>query len=182
VRTFRSAPDIRHGLCNARRVSFIAPRLKLFDYVGEHRYSLTFCTFNRQLVFRDAETVRVGLTQIERAANLEGFEVPAYCFMPDHLHLLVVGHSAESQLPRFTKTSKQLTAYVHRQRTGHQLWQRSGWDHVLRGDEATVAVARYILANPVRAGLVNRAEDYPFSGSLTHSREELFEFVRRART
>jgi len=163
-------------------VSFYAPRLKLFDYLGEYRYSLTFCTFNREPYFQDAETVRVTLTQIERAAQLEGFEVPAYCFMPDHTHLLVVGGSHESLLPRFIKTSKQLSAYEYRQRTGRSLWQRSGWDRVLRGEEATSDVARYILANPVRAGLVTSAEHYPFSGSLTHSREELFDFVGRART
>jgi putative transposase len=163
-------------------VSFYAPRLKLFDYLGEYRYSLTLCTFNRERYFEDANTVRVTLAQIERSAQLEGFDVPAYCFMPDHLHLLVFGNSAESRLPRFIKTSKQLSGFVYRQRTGQTLWQRSGWDRVLRGEEATSDVARYILANPVRAGLVTIAEHYEFSGSLTCSREELFESLRRART
>ena len=163
-------------------MSFIAPRLNSFDYRGEYRYSLTFCTLNRERYFEDEENVRVALTQIGRAADVEGFDVPIYCFMPDHFHWLAIGRSSPSQLQRLIKTSKQLTGYAHRQRTGTQLWQRSGWDHVLRRDEDTPAVVKYILSNPVRAGLVEREEDYPSSGSLTHSRGELFDFLRRART
>jgi putative transposase len=161
---------------------FVAPRLKVFDYQGEYRYSLTFCTFDRRPLFEDESTVGVALTQIARGAISEGFDVPAYCFMPDHLHLLAVGRSRESRLIRFIKTTKQLSALAHRKRTGMPLWQRSAWDHVLRRDEDTLAVARYIINNPVRARLVERPEDYPFSGSLTHSRAELFDFLRRART
>ena len=161
---------------------FFAPRLKTFDYVGEYRYSLTFCTPDRARYFEDPETVRVTLAQIARASDSEGFDVPVYCFMPDHLHWLAIGRSGESQLPRLIKTSKQLSSYAYLQRTGRFLWQRSGWDRVLRNEEDTPVVITYILANPVRAGLVRSAEDYPFSGSLTHSKDELFDFLRRART
>jgi REP element-mobilizing transposase RayT len=49
-------------------------------------------------------------------------------------------------------------------------WQKQGYDHVLREHERTrgafAAVAHYIIENPVRAGLVERAEDWPYSGSL----------------
>src|SRR5437588_165274 len=45
-----------------------------------------------------------------------------------------------------------------------RLWQRYGFEHVLRDDEVTLVVAKCILANPVRAGLVNRVENYPFVG------------------
>jgi len=40
-----------------------------------------------------------------------------------------------------------------------------------------MAVARYILANPLRGGLVDRVEDYPFSGSLVYTLEQLLEGV-----
>ncbi len=46
------------------------------------------------------------------------------------------------------------------------LWQRSFFDHALRRNEDEIRTARYILANPVRAGLVERANDYSLSGSL----------------
>ena len=46
-----------------------------------------------------------------------------------------------------------------------RLWDKGYYDRVLRDSEATEAVAPYILANPVRAGLVKSIEDYPFLGS-----------------
>ena len=53
------------------------------------------------------------------------------------------------------------------------LWQPSFHDRVLRDDESDLHVLRYILWNPVRAGLVERPEDYPFLGSTTHSVSEI---------
>jgi hypothetical protein len=67
-------------------MSFIAPRLRSFDYIGEYRYSLTFCTFDRQRYFEDPETVRVTLTQIGCAAQGEGFDVPVYCVTGSFTH------------------------------------------------------------------------------------------------
>jgi REP element-mobilizing transposase RayT len=83
--------------------------------------------------------------------------------MPDHLHLLLEG--------RFTTSDFRSTMTLLRQRTAiafhkyHRLtpWQHGYYERVLRADEETEIVAGYIVANPVRAGLVNRIEDYPFS-------------------
>ncbi len=47
------------------------------------------------------------------------------------------------------------------------LWQEGYYERVLRSDEATETVVRYVLDNPVRAGLVQRAEDYSFSGAMS---------------
>jgi putative transposase len=63
--------------------------LRGFDYVGLHRYFLTFCCHTQQPRFRDRLGVELVLAQIQRAAHDEQFAIPAYCFMPDHLHLLV---------------------------------------------------------------------------------------------
>ncbi len=48
-----------------------------------------------------------------------------------------------------------------------KVWQRSFFDHALRDEESLEAVARYIVSNPVRAGLVEDWRDYPFVGSMT---------------
>jgi hypothetical protein len=58
-------------------------------------------------------------------------------------------------------------------------WQRYGYDHILRDDEKSIVVARYILNNPIRAGLVKRIEDYPYCGSLEWSLEALLDWIRR---
>ncbi len=57
------------------------------------------------------------------------------------------------------------------------MWQRYGFEHVLRGDEPTRIVARYIVGNPIRAGLAERVEDYPFVGSLVGPLRELLEGI-----
>src|SRR5262245_9029633 len=67
--------------------------LRTFDYLGFHRYSLTFCTFRLARHFVDAHAVDVARSQISRAAREERFALTAYCFMPDHVHLLVEGES-----------------------------------------------------------------------------------------
>jgi hypothetical protein len=55
------------------------------------------------------------------------------------------------------------------------LWQKGYYEHVLRNDEATLATAKYILENPVRAGLVAKPRDYEFAGSFVLAAEQLDE-------
>ncbi len=68
---------------------------------------------------------------------------------------------------------KQSTAFYWRRSSGGQLWQRGYYDRVLRPDEDTAVVSRYVLANPVRAGLVADPTAYPFQGSDTTTMENL---------
>ena len=65
--------------------------LKAFDYLGPRCYSLTFCCHSRQPLFVTLERVELVLMQIERSAVEQQVAIIAYCFMPDHLHLLVEG-------------------------------------------------------------------------------------------
>jgi REP element-mobilizing transposase RayT len=65
--------------------------LRAFEYTGFHQYSLMFRTFERQEYFRDASNVDLVLRQILRAAREHTFDLLAYCFMPDHLHMLAAG-------------------------------------------------------------------------------------------
>ena len=58
------------------------------------------------------------------------------------------------------------------------LWQDSYYDHVVRPEENLSAIARYIIENPVRAGLARSPFDYPFVGSSTWSIEELLKETR----
>ena len=62
-------------------------------------------------------------------------------------------------------------------RYGGRFWQRYGFERVLRDDESILAAVRYILANPIRTGLAKRVEDYPFTGSLVYTLEQLIEGV-----
>ena len=94
-------------------------------------------------------------------------KVIAYCFMPDHLHLLAATPS-DVNFMGFIQYFKQLSAdrLSRRSRIARRLWQARFYDHALRLDEDIVTVARYIFHNRVRAGMLPDAADYPYSGSL----------------
>ena len=151
--------------------------LKTFSYLGLHRYSLTFCTDHRRHLLVDPAVVSLVLTQISRAAAENRFAVIAYCFMPDHLHLLIEGRSDASDCKRFIARAKQYSAFYFSRAYHQVLWQRYGYEHVLQDDERSEIVAKYIVEHPIRAGLVRRVEDYPHVGSLEYSLADLVEGV-----
>ena len=152
--------------------------LKTFDYLGVRQYFLTFCTYHRARLFTDPARVGLVSTQISRASQEEGFSVIAYCFMPDHIHLLVEGTSDVSDCLRFIARAKQYAGFYYKRVFKDRLWQRFGYEHVLRDEEAAISVARYILENPVRAGIARTVQEYPFSGSSVYSIEQLRDAVQ----
>ena len=153
-------------------------RLRSFDYMGPHRYFLTLCTFGRHRPFEQPQRVAMVREQFLRTAAEERFEILAYCFMPDHVHLLVEGTAESADLQRFVKVAKQRSGFLHRRHYGQFLWQEGYHDRVLRNDEQTIDVVRYIISNPVREGLVKSVADYPFSGSERIAIEALVEDVQ----
>jgi hypothetical protein len=70
------------------------------------------------------------------------------------------------------------TGFYFKKTFGRQLWQRYGYEHVIRHDEPTRAIIRYILENPIRAGLVPAVADYRFIGSSEYTVEQLVEYSR----
>ena len=146
-----------------------------FSYVGKYRYVLTFNTHDRRTYFTNAEAVELVRAQILRASQQHQFSIVAYCFMPDHLHLLINGLSDGSDLRAFIKTAKQLSGYHFKQQRNARLWQRYGYEHALRDDVERSATLRYILDNPVMAGLVKEPTDYAFTGSDCYSVAELLQ-------
>ncbi len=137
------------------------------------QYFLTLCVHMRRPVFTSADTVSPALGQFRHSAERYGFAQLAYCFMPDHLHLLSEARTVESDLVRFVHDAKQRTGYAFKRRTGERLWQPGFYDHVLRDEDDVVAVVRYIVTNPVRAGLAREIGEYPFCGSDVFSMDEI---------
>jgi putative transposase len=153
--------------------------LKTFDYRGTHRYLVTLCTAQRTSWFANPDIADTILSQIRDSATQHQFAILAYCFMPDHVHLLVEGLAQDADLVRFVKHGKQISGYAHKQHFGKSLWQPSWFDRVLRKEEDTTDVIKYILLNPVRAGLVESAADYRLSGSDVYPVSAVLEDVVR---
>ena len=140
------------------------PRIDGFSYLGRSCYSITTCTAQRRQVFRDPSLVELVLSYLRETATRERFAVLAYCFMPDHLHVVVVGLTASADLRRFMTLVKQRAGFVVAKRYGIKLWQEGYHDHVLRRDRSLARLVQYVLENPIRAGLAETVESYPFSG------------------
>ena len=146
-----------------------------FSYVGKYRYFLTFCTHRRRPYFDKSDVVESVRAQILRAMTQHQFLCIAYCYMPDHLHLLIEGLTDGADLLAFTKASKQYSAYYFKQQYGQKLWQRYGYEHVLRDDLERATTLRYILDNAVVSGLAKTPNEYPYLGSDCYTIEELLQ-------
>ena len=117
--------------------------------------------------FEDADYKRYR-TMLGDAARRAGAEVWAYCLMPNHVHLIVVPGDADGLRRTFADAHRRYTGLINARHrwTGH-LWQ--GRFGAVALDEAhLLAAARYIALNPVRARLVRRAEDWPWSSVRAH--------------
>jgi putative transposase len=139
-------------------------------YCQKRIYFLTICSLNGQEVFKDPQIVNWLLDELKRCCKSFSFINYAYCFMPDHIHLLLGGED-KSDLITMVKQFKQLTGYYFKKKTGNGLWQKSYYDHILRKEEDVVKIVRYILENPIRKGLVEHPDEHPFSGSLKFGKE-----------
>jgi len=139
------------------------PRLRNFTYVGLHRYHVRVCTWHRRRYFTEDALAASVREQLLQFANVCGFAIPAYCIMYDHVHLLAEATTATADLMQFIAGWKQRTAFVFRSVRCECLWQPGFFDRVLREQESSRVVARYIVENPVRAGLATVANQYPYA-------------------
>jgi REP element-mobilizing transposase RayT len=124
-------------------------------------YHVRASTADRQKTFTDfacgREVVGALRFQHERGA----VESLAFVVMPDHLHWLFV-LTGTLPLDRVMHDVKGFSALRINRRLGRRgpLWQDGYFDRALRADDDVRMVARYIVANPLRAGLVERIGDY----------------------
>ena len=131
-------------------------------------YLLTTKTFQRRPLFLDVLLGRMVVHAMRFQEAENRVESLAFVLMPDHLHWLV---ALQDQLS-LSEVMKSVKNYSSRKignflrESGEvgdtQVWQDGYHDHAVREDEELVHIARYIVANPLRAGLVERIGDYPF--------------------
>ena len=139
-----------------------ANRLRIGRYAEVGRiYLLTTTTHHRFPVFRDFILGRMVVNQFRCAQNLGYASSLAWVVMPDHFHWLI--ELQQGSLSELMQRTKSLSAKAVKQATGRttDLWHRGFHDRALRREEDLVKVARYVVANPMRAGLVEKLGDYP---------------------
>ena len=125
-------------------------------------YSVTTVAYHRTPWFLDLACARAAIRELRGTTHLFGAGTLAWVLMPDHLHwLLSIEGDAKltDVLRRFKSRSARAVNGVLR-RTG-PIWQRAYYDHALRREEDLRFAARYLIGNPLRAGLVTEAGGYP---------------------
>ena len=142
-------------------------RLARYKYVGPHSYFVTLCCERRRRVFANSERAAWLVEKLREKSDEHGFEVLAYCVMPDHFHVLAQGKDYASDLLAFVQGLKQTTAHEYLKTEHVTLWQKKYYDHILRGNGSADRVAAYIWLNPVRKGMCNTPAAYPYAGSFT---------------
>jgi putative transposase len=130
-------------------------------------YLVTTATLEREPLFADFKAAQVASRAFEDKAVLADAKLLAWVLMPDHFHgLLQLGEqiSLQNMVNRLKSASaRQVNRAMGRKGS---LWAKAYHDHALRCEEDLLATARYIVANPVRAGLVRHVGDYPFWNAI----------------
>ena len=183
--TFRLA-----GSLPRKVLQHIEEELAAYRRQGESQHPQTEEARRRfRLYERWLEQYRHGPTWLERPViagvvraeihRLDGerYTLLAYCIMPNHVHLLIdmAGYPLGEEQPEGGKRGDFLSEtmrllkgrsarfanqYLHRQ---GRFWWPESYDHVVRDEQALLRITRYIAQNPVKAGLVNHWEHWPFT-------------------
>jgi len=118
---------------------------------------------NKQQVFFDDDDYYVFLNSLSKCKTVSGFKLYAYCFMNNHVHLLI--QECDEPIDKIFKRLGDSFIY----------WYNLKYDRIggvfqgryksipVEGDEYFISVLRYIHQNPVKAGIVKRCSDYEFS-------------------
>lgn len=123
-------------------------------------FSITICTCNQITLSKNLKEL-IFRTAIESDLNRKS-DLMAVCVMPNHVHLLLAPIE-ENLIDLIGRWKSYTTHLIQLEEKIGRLWQRSFYDHGLRKDEDLIKVAEYIVSNPVRRGLVDRWENYPFA-------------------
>ena len=121
-----------------------------------------------QTVFAEEADYRMYLSWLCECSRRYSIEIWAYCLMPNHVHFVCVPRADAALAHGFNALHMRYAQYYHGKKgvTGH-LWKGRFLSCML-DDRSVFEEVRFIENNPVRAGLVAHAEDYPWSSARHH--------------
>lgn len=121
-------------------------------------YLVAFVTAERKPRFANLFCARL---MVNTLRNCRQVETLAFVIMPDHVHWMLQ-LKGDADLSSMVQMVKSVSAHaLNRQLESRgPIWQKGFHDHALRREEDVRWAARYIIANPVRAGLVESVRDY----------------------
>ena len=125
---------------------------------------LTICTKNRRKILAHEWVHQL----IRQAWTLCGdYTVGRYVIMPEHIHAFIgEGNLARYRLENWVAAWKSFVSRRWRDVNEKPIWQRSFWDRQIRSSDEYDQKWLYVRNNPVRHGLVENPDDWPFQGSM----------------
>ena len=143
-------------------------RLRRLDqvFVRSPIYFVTACTQNR-LDILTTPAIHETFRRFGQEGPSHGAWVGAYVIMPDHLHLFVATNDEKIAISAWMKSLKNtISKTLSENGVAPPHWQKTFFDHLLRSTGSYSEKWNYVRENPVRAGLVVRAEDWPYVGEI----------------
>jgi putative transposase len=125
-------------------------------------YFVTSITFQRRRLFQVEANARLFLETLQHYRALGHYKLHAFVVMPDHVHLLITPQGIT--IERAVGLIK--GGFSHRVGSKFPVWQKSFSQRRMRDAEEFVIRRQYIHQNPLRARMVQSAEDYPFSSAF----------------
>ena len=131
-------------------------------------YLITTVTHNRLPIFKQLPSARLLVSVLRNSDHENLTRTLAWVIMPDHLHWLFELRSnlKLSQVMRRVKGRSARQINQQKKQVGQKLWQAGFHDRAIRKEDELLGTARYVVANPLRAGLVTKIGDYPHWDSV----------------
>lgn len=148
------------------RIKSETEETKLNELYRTHflKYEKVLDSAKENLYLNDPRIARLIIEGFEWIEINTGWEVPSFTVMPNHVHCLMTSRKAVMSFNSALRILKGFTARKANlllNRTG-SFWTPENFDHWCRSPEKEESVKKYIRNNPVRAGLVKSADDWPW--------------------
>jgi putative transposase len=167
-------PAVRmNGMTSERRYREKRIRLDRHLYkVPDQITAITISSRYRTRFFEQHDFTTACCQALREVGDRQMVKILIFCFMPDHLHLLLQTYETGDVIEFVQRYKSWTTRIAWQHGISGKVWQPRFYDHILREGEDPIKQMRYIAENPIRAGLAETISQYPYVGSFTYDLNE----------
>lgn len=140
-------------------------------------YHVTAKSNRKEFIFKTQKIKQLYMDVLKKAKKKFNFTLKNFCIMDNHIHLLIKPWVGEC-LSTIMKWIQQIFAYRFNKLFGYggHVWYERFFSEIIRSKKRIITVFNYITENPIRANLVNKAEDYKYGG-FYWIKQKIFDLV-----